>query len=187
MLIEVDVDNYEVTRIMGKECGNLKLAAQFLVEDLAKRYLNTEYFDQKDIDLFSEDITKGTFDKTDKADITEVLITEQSSDMPKKEMSVKVMAESGKLWLQPKGYGDKTSQDRYGWPIGLEIWQGRLRLVVFDDINSEEPKIIDLENARETTRSRCNWCDKQLDSEVVKWNSLLFCSNTCLDQCKAAQ
>jgi hypothetical protein len=44
--------------------------------------------------------------------------------------------------------------DGHGWPIGVEIWQGRLRLIVFDDINREDPQIIDLEKAKESCRDR---------------------------------
>ena len=84
--------------------------------------------------------------------LIECFISEQCSDVPRKKLSVNIMAELGKLWVQPVGYGDKTSADGHGWPIGLEIWQGRLRLIIFDDINTEEPKIIDLENAAEDSR-----------------------------------
>ena len=84
--------------------------------------------------------------------LIECFISEQCSDAPGKKLPVNIMAELGKLWVQPVGYSDKTSADGHGWPIGMEIWQGRLRLIVFDDINTEEPKIIDLENAAEESR-----------------------------------
>ncbi len=64
-----------------------------------------------------------------------------------------LLCEHGKLWIRPSGYGDACSEDGQGFPIALELWQGRLRLVVFDDINNEEPQIIDLENAREDHHS----------------------------------
>jgi len=84
--------------------------------------------------------------------LIECFVFEQCSDVPCEKLPVNIMAESGKLWVQPVGYSDKTSTDGHGWPIGMEIWQGRLRLIVFDDINTEEPKIIDLENAAEESR-----------------------------------
>ena len=119
--------------------------------------------------------------------LIEYFISEQCPDAPCKKLPVNVMAESGKLWIGPAGYGDKTSIDGYGWPIGLEIWEGRLRLIVFGNINVEDPQIIDLENARETARMRCNWCGKEVDSGSVKWRGLLFCSDPCMDACRAAQ
>ena len=84
--------------------------------------------------------------------LIDCFISEQCSDVPRKKLPVNIMAEQGKLWVQPVGFSDKTSADGHGWPIALEIWQGRLRLIIFDDINTEEPKIIDLENAKETSR-----------------------------------
>jgi hypothetical protein len=83
-----------------------------------------------------------------------ITIKEQCSDALSIEIKTKVLSEGGQIWIQPQGYGEKCAIDNEGWPIGIEIWQGRLRLIVFDDINREEPQIIDLEKARETVRSR---------------------------------
>lgn len=80
------------------------------------------------------------------------VIKEQCSDALPVEIKVKILSEGGQIWVQPQGYGEKCVSDGEGFPIGIEIWQGRLRLIVFDDINSEDPQIIDLENARETCR-----------------------------------
>ena len=90
-----------------------------------------------------------------------ILLQEQSSDEPARTITVKLLSEAGKLWIRPDGYGDKTSQDGCGYPIGLEIWEGRLRLIIFDDINREDPKIIDLEKARESGRIAEGDCREQ--------------------------
>ena len=84
--------------------------------------------------------------------LIECFISDQCPDAPGKKLPVNIMAEQGKLWIQPAGYSDKTSADGHGWPIGLEIWEGRLRLIVFGNINVEDPQIIDLEKARENSR-----------------------------------
>jgi len=81
-----------------------------------------------------------------------IILKEQCVDVPQVEIKVNVLSESGQLWIQAKGYGEKCALAGHGRPVGMEIWQGRLRLIVFDDINSEDPRIIDLENARETCR-----------------------------------
>ena len=119
--------------------------------------------------------------------LIECFVSEQCSELPCKKLPVNIMAESGKLWVQPLGYGDKTSTDGHGWPIGLEIWDGKLRLIIFGNINVEDPQIIDLENAKETARKRCNWCKKDIETDSIKWKGLLFCSEPCLDACRAAQ
>jgi len=115
-----------------------------------------------------------------------ITIKEQCPDSPPVEIEVNILSESGKVWIQPKGYGEKCAADDEGFPIGIEIWQGRLRLIVFDDINREESQIIDLENAKETAR-KCNWCKQEIETQSIKWKGLLFCSDACLDACRAAQ
>jgi hypothetical protein len=79
-------------------------------------------------------------------------IKEQNSDVVSTNIKINVLSENGKLWIQPEGYGDKTSADGHGYPVSLEIWQGKLRLVIFDDIESEIPQIIELETAKESNR-----------------------------------
>ena len=114
-------------------------------------------------------------------------IKEQCQDAPLVQIKVNILSEGGQIWIQPQGYGEKCAVDGQGWPVGIEIWQGKLRMIVFDNINREDPQIIDLENAKEIARMRCNWCKKEIDTEAVKWKGLLFCSEPCLDACRAAQ
>ena len=125
--------------------------------------------------------------KSSETKTTEYTVKEQCADVEPVEIKINVLSEGGQIWIQPKGYGEKCAMDDEGWPIGIEIWQGRLRLIVFDDINSEDPQIIDLENAREAARWRCNWCKKEIETDSIKWKGLLFCSDACLDACRAAQ
>ena len=116
-----------------------------------------------------------------------ISIQEQCKDFPIKTVKVKILFEAGKLWIQPAGYGDKTSAPGHGYPLSLEIWQGRLRLIVFRDIKIEDPSVIDLENAQETAGKGCNWCGKEINGPAIKWKGLLFCSEPCLDACRATQ
>jgi len=118
---------------------------------------------------------------------TTLIIKEQCPDSEPIEVEINILSEGGQIWIQPQGYGEKCAMDGEGFPIGIEIWQGRLRLIVFDDINREDPQIIDLEKARETARNRCNWCKKDIETDSIKWKGLLFCNETCLDACRASQ
>jgi hypothetical protein len=79
-------------------------------------------------------------------------IKEQCSDSAPVELEVNILCENGQIWIQPDGFGEKCTIDGQGYPVGIEIWQGKLRLIVFNDINSEEPQIIDLERAKESCR-----------------------------------
>lgn len=71
---------------------------------------------------------------------------------PRPTVLVVVEATDTVMAIRVDGYGDCGSQDGYGSPLMLELAGGRLRLIAFPDINSEEPIIIDLEGARETAR-----------------------------------
>ena len=79
-------------------------------------------------------------------------IKEQSEVIPSPDIKINILSEGGKLWIQPKGYGDKTSADGHGYPVSLEIWRGELRVVIFDDIKSEDAQVISLEKAKESNR-----------------------------------
>ncbi|MHB9068777.1 MAG: hypothetical protein ACYC54_00245 [Sedimentisphaerales bacterium] len=81
-----------------------------------------------------------------------MILKEQSADCPQVTIPIQLVCENGQLWIQPKGHGEKCAQDGQGFPVGLEIWEGKLRLIVFNDINSEDPQIISLENAKESCR-----------------------------------
>lgn len=58
---------------------------------------------------------------------------------------------NGLLLLRPEGMGDRSSPD--GHPIALELYEGKVRLLVWSDINKEDPThIIDLSGALESNR-----------------------------------
>ncbi len=60
--------------------------------------------------------------------------------------------ESG-INIRPKQYGDFGSHDGIGAPIYLELYEGELRLIVWSDINQQEPThVISLEGAKESLR-----------------------------------
>lgn len=55
--------------------------------------------------------------------------------------------------LRPRGYGDYCSKEGEGIPVIIEQFQGTLRVVIWANINEEEPThIISLEKAKETWR-----------------------------------
>ncbi len=66
-------------------------------------------------------------------------------------LEVEIEAYRYGIEFKPNGYGDYSSFS--GVPFMLEYYEGRLRLLVWDDINKEGPShIIDLEKARESNR-----------------------------------
>ena len=109
------------------------------IEELRQAKAAIAHFESKDTPADSQQL--------------ELMLKELSPEHSTATIPVYLLCEHGKLWMRPSGYGDACSEDGQGFPIALELWQGRLRLVVFTDINNEEPQILDLENARETNRN----------------------------------
>ena len=55
--------------------------------------------------------------------------------------------------IHPDGYGECEAADNAGSPVVLEYYEGKLRVLVFADINDPDPThAIDLEGAREAAR-----------------------------------
>lgn len=66
---------------------------------------------------------------------------------------IELEIESRGIAIRPVGYGDKLSPDGQGSPVFIEFRNGIPMLVVWDDINSEEPShLITLERAIESNR-----------------------------------
>ena len=78
-----------------------------------------------------------------------VMLKDQCSD---NELKVEIHSDPNWIWLCPDGYSDNQSQNGEGMVVGLELYDGRLRLLVYSDINEQDPQIIDLQNALETNR-----------------------------------
>jgi len=79
-------------------------------------------------------------------------ITATIKDLSRKsgiEIPVKIRLSNDALWIQPQGYGEKISAEGQGWPICLEIWDSELRVLVWDDIDNEDPTVIGMEKAKE--------------------------------------
>ena len=89
--------------------------------------------------------------------VTEIImrdaLRDSSEGVPKK---VTVAMDRDRILIRPAGYGDLFSIDGEGWPILFEIAEGRPRLVIWGDINQEEPThIFELkDSAKESNRRK---------------------------------
>ena len=55
--------------------------------------------------------------------------------------------------IQLEGTGDMPSPAGHGWPIMVEVWEGKPRVIIWGDINKEDPThVIDLSGALESRR-----------------------------------
>jgi hypothetical protein len=57
------------------------------------------------------------------------------------------------ILVRPKGYGDCGSADGHGWPVVIEYYEKDVRVLVWADINKEDPThVISLMRALESKR-----------------------------------
>jgi hypothetical protein len=69
-------------------------------------------------------------------------------------VKVRVVAKPTGITIYAEGYGDSGSEDGHGSPVFLELYNGDLRLIVWDDITNEDPShVISLRGAKETCRT----------------------------------
>jgi hypothetical protein len=67
------------------------------------------------------------------------------------------LSENGTLWFRAAGYGDANSHDGVGYPVKIEWYEGKLWILVWGDINNEDPTHrIPLSGARESLRETCH-------------------------------
>jgi hypothetical protein len=66
---------------------------------------------------------------------------------------IELEIESHGIAIRPIGYGDKLNSNGKGSPVFIEFRNGIPMVLVWDDINNEEPShIISLEKASESNR-----------------------------------
>lgn len=63
-----------------------------------------------------------------------------------KKTSVDILSTAGAIFLRHEGFGDKDDT----WPIMLEVYDGKVRVVAWNDKDEDDPVIVDLEKARRT-------------------------------------
>jgi len=67
--------------------------------------------------------------------------------------AVNVEVTSSGISISVEGYGDSCSNDGSGFPILIEVCEGDLRVVLWDDINKHDPgHVISLAGAKESKR-----------------------------------
>lgn len=71
----------------------------------------------------------------------------------RQKIEVEIEASSDGILIKPKGYGDFCTENGYGTPVLIELCNGHPRVVVWSDINQEDPThIISLKEAQESCR-----------------------------------
>ena len=83
--------------------------------------------------------------------LAKMILTDQGDK--ETNIPIQVHSRNGALLIKPEGYGDMCSDDNEGVPVLIEVYDGQLRVVIWDDINQEDTShIISLEGTREESR-----------------------------------
>ena len=57
------------------------------------------------------------------------------------------------IFIRPDGHGDCGTLAGHGWPVVIEYYKGDVRVIVWADINQEDPThVISLASAKESNR-----------------------------------
>jgi hypothetical protein len=69
------------------------------------------------------------------------------------DLPIRIAISQNGVSVYAEGYGDCGSAEAQGTPVFIELYRGELRLIVWANINSEDPThIIPLNGARESNR-----------------------------------
>jgi hypothetical protein len=81
------------------------------------------------------------------------MILRDNADPMGRTIKVRAVEGPGFFEIRADGYGEKNAAAGHGSVAVLEVYRGKLRLLVFADIRQEGPTdVIDLEGARENKR-----------------------------------
>ncbi len=75
------------------------------------------------------------------------------SDYQAEPLNIEVSQFNGTVLIKAEGYGEKCSDAEESHPVVIELYEGKLRVIAWADINQEDPThIIDLSGAKEENR-----------------------------------
>jgi len=95
---------------------------------------------------------RTVFDKDGDEVIKTLLTDEMEEDDGGKPIKANIVKGGYGILISLEGYGDASHIDG-GWPVALDYFDGKLQVLVYADINSEEPThMIPLEGAKLSER-----------------------------------
>ena len=72
-----------------------------------------------------------------------------------KELPIRIEVSEQGIFIGAEGYGEQSANAKFATPIMVEYNQGELRVIVWANINKEDPtSIINMMGARESNRKK---------------------------------
>lgn len=60
--------------------------------------------------------------------------------------TVEVLSRNGAIFLRPQGFGN--DEGPLQWPVMLEVYAGRVRVIAWNHKDKDDPVIVELEDAK---------------------------------------
>ncbi|MEI8198047.1 MAG: hypothetical protein WCI73_19305 [Phycisphaerae bacterium] len=94
----------------------------------------------------------------------------------------KIKVDRNGIYIAIDGYGEKTAEDGAGTPVGMELYEGKVRVMVWDDINKDDATVIIIEGAKESNRnSTCDDCGVVVTDDGMSCPDGAFICRRCFD------
>lgn len=75
---------------------------------------------------------------------------------------VQISVDEDGIFINVEGYGELHDDGDDGWPIGINIIDGKLQIRAWNNITSGVPVVIDMEGAKETKKPKLYFHEKGL-------------------------
>ncbi len=119
-----------------------------------------------------------------------VVLNEVIDTFPARKVKTTIHLQDSGLYIEPEGYSDHGTADEFDSSIViLEVHEGRLRVLIWSDINEEEPThTIDLEGARRSARKDyeplivCHICSSPIDASTAHRHQEGWVGECCWDE-----
>jgi hypothetical protein len=132
----------------GKTCNPKDLYSEDLIHSKVYEYVYGDY----KYEPGQEKSLEANMSLFGEGEVTTILADQMTNDsLP--QVQTKVIFSNGQIFIHVEGYGDCCSTDGHGHPIAIELADGDLRVIVWGDINCEDPtRIISMKEALEAKR-----------------------------------
>jgi hypothetical protein len=172
ILVTLDIDGVPTPCPTDQQ---LQESAREAIEN-AVQYFQGEGFRHTLQDITGIEIQEVEIQPPVQASIPFCLVDQADPKTPHVTGSIKVDANG--IYIAIDGYGEKAAEDGAGTPVGMELYEGKVRVMVWGDINDEDAIILEMDGAKESSREP----DDDLSGQIKDINAEIAARPVC-DEC----